>query len=130
LQDEDGGYLIDDRAVLGSGAAGSVQVAVGLGSGQALVPEVDWQRGFFAKNLCKSLGFGRLGALVAGHVERIAYDDSYALVFAEKALERLQILLSICAHEGENGLRGKAERIGDGYADPPVADIETHDPRG
>lgn len=35
-------------------------MAVGLGGGEAFVPEMDGKAGFFAKNVGKRLGFGRL----------------------------------------------------------------------
>lgn len=68
FEDEDSGNLIDYGFVLGSGASGGVQVSMSLGSGEALVPEVDGEVGFIAEKLGEGLGFSGLGALVSGHI--------------------------------------------------------------
>ncbi len=87
LQDEDGGDLIDDslaRAAVG-GVAGVVKLAMGLGGGEALIPEMDGDAGFSGEGGGKLLRLGGLGALIARHVERIAHNDVGAGVLAEEA---------------------------------------------
>jgi hypothetical protein len=48
LEDQGGGYLIDDAAVLLAGVAGFIEDLVGFAGGEALVPEVDGEAGELA----------------------------------------------------------------------------------
>jgi hypothetical protein len=126
LQDEDGGNLIDHGAVIRTGTSGSVQVPVGFGGGEALVPEVDRKTSLFAQDAGEFLGLGGLGAQISGHVKRIANNDFGAIVFTDKAGERFEILPAIRADEGEDGLRGQTERVGDGNTNTAISDVEAH----
>lgn len=49
---------------------------MGFGRGEALVPEVDGEAEGSVEGFSEGVGFRGLGADVAGHVERIAEDDS------------------------------------------------------
>lgn len=129
LQYQHGGYLIDDLAVSGAGAARGIEVAVGFGGGEALVPEVDGEGEGFTKRFGKLVGPLGLGADVAGGVEGIAEHDGDAAEPAEEAAERLEVLTKVFADEGENGLGGEAELIGDGDADASGAEIEAEKAR-
>jgi len=130
LQDENGSDLVDDSAMFGAGASRGMQVAMGFGGGQALVPEVDGQAGFVAEELGESLSLRGLGTLISGHVEGVADDDPGAAIFADKAGERFEVLLAVGARESEDGLRGETERVGDGDTNAAVSDVETHEPGG
>jgi hypothetical protein len=127
LQNQHGSDLVDDFPVAGQGAPGGVQVAVGLGGSEALVPEVDREGEGLAERLGESVGSGGLGADVAGHIERIAEDDSGAAVFAQEAPQGFEVLLRVFADQGEDGLSGEAELIGDGDADAAGAEIEAQE---
>ncbi len=131
LQDEDGGDLVDDIfaadafGVGRSGVAEGVKVAVGLGGGEALVPEVDGEAELGAEGFGEGLGAGGLGALIAGHVEGVADDGlGDGGVLAEDAGDGLEVVLEAGAVEGEEGLSGVAEFVGEGEADAAVADVE------
>jgi len=89
---------------------------------------MDWKRELVAQELGKGLGFGSLRALIAGHVEGIAYDDSYTVMFAQETSERFQVLLAIGADKREDRLGGESERVGDSDSDAAVADVEAHEP--
>lgn len=49
LENEGGGYLIDEAAVLLAGMAGFIEDLMGFSGGEALIPEVDGKAGEFAK---------------------------------------------------------------------------------
>jgi hypothetical protein len=127
FQDEDGGYLIYYGAMFDSSATRGMEVTVGFGGGEALVPQVYWKAGFGAQHLREGLGFGGLGALISGHVEGIADHDLCAGVFADEALEGFEVLPAIAADKGEHGLGGETERVGNGDADATVSNVEAHD---
>lgn len=124
LQNQHGSDLVDDLAVARQGASGGVQVAMSLGGAEAFVPEVDWEREGLAKGLGEGVRFGGLGADVAGHIEGVAEDDGGAAVFAQQAAEGFEVLFRVFADQGEDGLGGEAELVGDGDADTPAAEIE------
>ncbi len=130
LEDEDGGDLVDDVLAADGGVAGVVEVAVGLGGGEALVPEVDGEGELGAEVFGECLGLGGLGALVAGHVEGVADDGLGDVVLAEEAGDGLEVGASAGAVEGEDGLGGEAEGVGEGDADAAVADVEGGDAGG
>ncbi len=128
LQDEDGGELVDDgAAVAAGGVAGGVEMAVGLGGGEALVPEVDGEAEVGAELLGEGLRLGGLWALVAGHVQGIADDGFGGGVLAQDAGDGFHVGAGVGAVQGEERLRGVAERVGDGDADAAVANIEGED---
>jgi hypothetical protein len=127
LQNQHGSHLVDDLPVAGQGASGGVQVAVGLGGSEALVPEVDGKGEGSAERLGESVGSGGLGADIAGHIEGIAKDDGGTAVFAQEAAEGFEVQLRIFADQGENGLSGEAELVGDGDADTAGAEIEAQE---
>ena len=127
LQNQYGSHLIDNLAVGGGGASGSLEVAMGFGRGEPLVPEVDGEREGLAEGAGKGAGEGGLGADVAGKMQRIADDDGGAAVFAEETAEGSEVLLRIFADQGEDGLGGEAEFVGDGDTDAAAAEIEAEE---
>lgn len=129
LQYQHGGDLVDDLAVAGKRAAGGVEMAMGFGRGQALVPEVDGEREGGAQSVGEGMGFGGLGANIAGHVQRIAQNDGGAPVFAEEATEGLQVGFDVPADESQDRLRGEPEFIGDGDPDAAVSEIKAKEAR-
>ncbi len=130
LKDEHGGDLIDDSIAADGGVADVVEMAMGLGGGEALVPEVHDEGELCAELFGEGLRLGGLRALVAGHVERVADDGFQHMVFAEDAGDGLHVRAAMGAVEREEGLRGEAERVGEGDADPAVADVEGDDAWG
>ena len=104
---------------------------VGFGGGQALVPQMHGEAELGAQLLGELLRLGRLRALVAGHVQRIADDRLGDGVLAQKARDRLHVgavaPLPASPVQGEERLRGVAQRVGDGDANAPVAYIKAGD---
>ena len=98
-------------------------MAMGLGGGEALIPQVDGQREGLAKNAGEGLGAEGLGADVSGKVEWVTDDDLRAAEFAKEAAEGSEVLLLILPHEGEDRLRCEAQLIGDGDANAARAEI-------
>jgi hypothetical protein len=127
LQNQHGSDLVDDFPMTGKGPPGGMQVAMGLGGGEALVPEVDGEGEGLAERPGKSVRSGGLGANVAGHIEGIAEDDGGAAVFAQQAAKGFKVLLLIFADQGEDGLGGEAEFVGDGDTDAAGAEIEAQE---
>jgi len=60
-----GSDLIDDLAMTRAGAAGGIEVAMGFGGGQALVPQVDGEGEGCVEGFSEGVGFRCLGADVA-----------------------------------------------------------------
>jgi hypothetical protein len=118
LQDEHRGDLVDDVfaadafRVWRAGVAEGVEMAVGFGGGEALVPEVDGELELIAEGLGEGLRAGGLGALVAGHVEGVA-DDCFGdgAVLAQDAGDGFQVVAQFGAMQREERLRGVAERV-------------------
>ncbi len=107
--------------------AGVVEVAVGLGGGEALVPEMDGDGELGAEVFGEGLGLGGLRTLVAGHVERVADDGLGDVVLAEDAGDGLEVRAAAGAMQREERLRGEAEGVGERDADAAVADVEGGD---
>lgn len=126
LEDESGGYLIDDGTMLPAGVAGFVENLVRFAGREALVPQVDGQAGQFGEAGGKRLGLGRLKTGVTCQMKRIADHNCGDIEATGKPGQRAQILARIAAPlQGEHGLGGEPQFVGDGDADAAVADIET-----
>ncbi len=130
LEDEYGGHLIDYGTVLGAGAAGGVEMAVRLGGGEALVPQVHGEGEGLVEGFGKGVGFGRLRADVAGHVEGIAENNGGAVEFAKEAAEGFQVQFEVFADQGEDGLSGEPKFVGNSDADAAVTEIEAEEASG
>lgn len=102
---------------------------MGLGGGEALIPQVNGKLEGVAEGFGKGLGADGLGADVAGKIEGMAEDDLGAAEFAEEAPQGFKVLLVIPANEGQDGLRGEAKLVGDGNADAAGAEIEAQEAR-
>ena len=124
LQNQYGSDLVHDLAMAGERASGGMEMAVGFGGGEALVPQVDGEGKSGAQAFREGLGSFGLRAEVAGHVKRVADDDGRAAELAEKAAEGFQVLLRVFADEGEHGLGSEAQLVRDGDADASAAKIE------
>ncbi len=125
LQNQGSRYLIDDAAMLPARVAGLIEDLVRLMGGEALVAEVDGQAGEFGELGGEGAGFGGLGAFVAGKMQGKADDEGGCGEAAGEAGERTEVFAAVAAAlEGEHGLGGKAELVGDGHADAAVADVE------
>jgi hypothetical protein len=125
LENERGGYLVYDAAVLLAGAAGFIENLVGFAAGQALVPQVDGQASQLSQLSGKGLGFGGLGAQFAGQMHGIAHYDAGDLIAAGQAGEGTQIVALVAAPlEGEHRLSREPEFVADSHADAAIADVE------
>lgn len=127
LQNQHRSDLVDDFPMFREGASGGVQVPMGLGRGEALIPEVNGEREGLAEGLGKEVGFGGLRADIAGHIEGVADDDGGAAEFALQAAEGFEVLTHVFADKGENRLGGEAEFVGDSDADAAVSEIEAQE---
>jgi hypothetical protein len=137
LEEEGGGDLVDDVFAIeaggmagGSGSvAGEIEEGVGVVGGEALVEEMDGEvgvglAGCFRQGLGEGLGFGGLGAEAAVGVEGVADEEDFDVVLADEAGDGLEVGAESGAVEGEEGLGGEAEGVGDGEADAAVAYVE------
>lgn len=102
-------------------------MAVSFGSRETFVPEKDGEPGFYVDESGKSLGFDGLGTQVTGHVKGIADDEGAAGVSAGNAGEGAEIVALIGATQREDWLGGQPKSIGGGYADAPVAYVQSHE---
>ncbi len=130
FEEEGGGYLVDE--VLAGDAVGlagaRAEEGVGVVGGEALVEEVVGQGGVsFFEGFGEGEGFGGLRAGCAVGVERVAYKEGFDVVLADEAGDGFEVGAEMGAVEGEEGLGGEAERIGDGQSDALVADVECED---
>jgi hypothetical protein len=126
LENECGGHLVHDFAVLLTGVTGLVEDLVSLPGGEALVPHMDGQTGEGAEFGGKGLGFERAGTEVAGEMEGIADHDSHHAEAACEAGQGAEVLAGVVAPlQGENGLRGEPELVRDGHADAFGPNVET-----
>jgi hypothetical protein len=140
LQDEGGGELVDFAAgslarVLAAGFEGGMS----LGGGEALVPEMNGEGGTVGSGVVAPLDgrFGKerlefidkamdavgLAAAISGEVERIADDDSGAVVTACESEDGALIAAGLGALDREERLRN-AEGIGERDTDAAGTDIE------
>jgi hypothetical protein len=124
LQYQYGSHLVDHLTVTGKGAAGGMEVAMGFGRGEALVPQVHGERKGVSEGICEGLGFGGLGADVAGHVKRVAEDDRCAPILAEETAEGFEVGFDVFAHQSQNRLGGEPQLVGDGDPDAARSEIE------
>ena len=114
----------------GAGAAGCVEIAVGLGGGEAFVPHVDGEAEMFAELGGEGFGFGGLRTAISRRVEGEANDDFCEGAEAEEAVEVAEVVAAAGAGEGGDGLGDGAEFVRNGDADAAVADVEAEDSGG
>jgi hypothetical protein len=60
-------------------------------------------------------------------VEGVADEEEFYFVLADEAGDGFEVGAEVGAVEGEEGLGGEAEGVGDGEADALVADVERED---
>jgi hypothetical protein len=97
------------------GVAGKVEEGVGIVGGEALVEEVVGEGGVcFLEGGGEGLGFSGLGAGRAVGVKGIADQEDFYFVLADEAGYGLEVGTERGAVEGEEWLRGEAERVCDG----------------
>ena len=129
LEDEGGGELVDPapRSVASRVLAGGIERSVGLGSGEALVPEVDSEGGvFWAGGIAGGVDDSAMSALelidevvdalglaaaISGEVQRVPDDDACATVAAGEAEDRALIAAGLRALDGQQRL-GDTEGVG------------------
>ncbi len=136
LQDDGGSELIDavkaDVPVCMAVCrvvTGGLEDGMGLGGGEALVPEMDgerWVAGFcnerfeLVDEAMDALG---LAAGVSGEVERVADDDAGTAMAAGEAEDGALVAAGLSAFEGEQRLRD-AKGVGERDTDAAGADVE------
>jgi hypothetical protein len=143
LEDKGGGELVDPMAAgvaIGGVVAGGFEYGVGLGGGEALVPEVNGEAGAFrARDIagCLTGGLGNecseivyeavdalgLSAEISGEVQRIADDDARAAVAPREAKDGALIAAGLRALDGKERL-GDAEGAGERDTNAARTDIE------
>lgn len=124
LQDEDGGDLVDDILSVARGPADGIEMAVGLGGAEALIPQVNGQIEFGAEGVGKFFRGKGARAAVAGEMNRPSHDNFRAGIASQQTPQRAEIVARIGMDEGEQGLGGEAELVGQGDADAPRTVIE------
>ena len=125
-----GGDLVDDAAMGLAGVARFVEYLVGFVRSQALVPEVDGQLCQFAQVGGECLNLHGLGCCLAIGAQGISDDNSGNLVAPAEAGEGAEVFARIAAAlEGQHGLGGQAQFIGDSHADALRAYVEGEKPR-
>lgn len=136
LQDEDGGDLVDEVTMLAAVMAGGVKGSVGLGGGEALIPEVDgkgngligsWlggvrlhEGGQLRDEAVDALG---LPAVTAGEQKGVADDDAGAAVAAGEAQDGALVAARLDALERHEGL-GDAQSVRERDANAACADVK------
>lgn len=129
LQDEDGGDLVDDIFSVARTAADGVEMAVGLGGTEALIPQMDGELKFGAEIVGEFFRREGARATVAGEMNGPSNDNRRAGVAPQQAAQRAQIVARIGMDDGEQRLRGQAELIGDGNTNAARAVIEAENAR-
>ena len=125
LQDQYCGHLIDYAAMLLARMASFVEDLMRFFGCEALVPQVDRQTGQFAEFGGERLRFCGPRALFAREVQRITDDDTGNAVTPREARQGAQVIPWIAfTLEGQHGLRGEAQLVGDGHADAFRSDVE------
>jgi hypothetical protein len=129
LQDERGGHLIDNAAMLLAGVTGFVENLMSLAAGQSLVPQVNGQTGQLAQGGGKSLCADGLRAHVARKMHGVADDDADDAKPAAKPRQRAQIVTGDAAVaapplQRQNRLRRQPQLVRHSHADAAIANIE------
>jgi hypothetical protein len=75
LENEGGGYLIDDTAVLLTIVTGLIKDLVSLMACKTFVIHMNGEASKLTQFSCKGPGLGGLRTLFTGEAQRIAYDD-------------------------------------------------------
>ena len=133
FEEECGGDLVDDVLAVeaggmaggAGGVAGEIEEGVGVVGGESLVEKMVGEGGVsVVQGLGEGLGFGGLGAGGAVGVEGVADEEDLDVVLADEAGDGFEVGAEGGAVEGEEGLGGEAERVGDGQTDAAVANVE------
>jgi hypothetical protein len=125
LEDQGGSDLVDYFFVLLAGAVGLVEDFVGFAGGEALVPEVNGEARELGQIGGPFFGLAGAGAFFAGEMDGVADDDGGDGVAAGEAGDGAEVVAAVAmGFEGEDGLGGDAEFVGDGYSDAPGANVE------
>ena len=133
FEEQGGGDLVDDVLAVeaggmaggAGGVAGEVEEGVGVVGGETLVEKMVGEGGVsVVQGLGEGLGFGGLGAGGAVGVERVADEEDFDVVLADEAGDGFEVGAEGGAVEGEEGLGGETERVGDGETDAAVANVE------
>src|SRR5580704_16910480 len=130
LQDEHGGYLVDHGTAIGRHATGGIQMTMSFGGGEPFIPQGDLHSGMELQRVGEVLRLERLRTNVTGHVQGVAHHYLGTAVSAYQPGQGAEVLAPVFAHQGEDGLRGEPQLVGDGNADAPIADVETQDATG
>jgi hypothetical protein len=125
LQNEHGGYLIDDGTPIGRHAAGGIQVTMGFGGGEPFVPQRHLHTCVEVERVGEILRLERLRTDVAGHVERIAHHHPVTSILAYQPGQRAEILAPVLTHQGKDGLGGEPQLVGNGDPDPAITHVKT-----
>ena len=108
---------------MGGGCGVAFVEEFGSGCGVEVLGEVG------AEGNGEGFGFGGLRAGFAACMDGEAYEHCRHVVAADEAGDGFEVGLQSCAVDGEEGLRGVAERVGQGDADAAVANVESEDAR-
>jgi hypothetical protein len=126
LQDESGRDLVYHLPVLLARVPGFIEDLVSFVGGEPLIAEMDGHAGKFTEFGGEGPGFDGLRAFCPVQMEGISHHDSGHAEAAGQARQRAKVFSPVAATmEGENGLRGESQFIGDGNANAAVTDVES-----
>jgi hypothetical protein len=129
LQNQRGGYLVDDPPVILAEVSSLVEDPVGFAGRQPFIPEVDRQSGQLAKFRSKRLIYQGLWARFAGQVHRITDHDAGNGKPPRQSRQRAQVVPGDAAAgapplKRKHRLRRQAQPVRDGHSYAPIADVQ------
>lgn len=101
---------------------------MGFTGGKALVEQVVREGGVPGKEFGgEGFSFRCLRTWGAVGVQGKAHDEGVHLMFSNEAADGFEVGVEAGAMEGEEGLGGEAETVGDGKTDATVSHVKSHD---
>lgn len=130
LQDQYGGYLVDDILAVAHSPPDGVQMAMRLRSAHALIPKMDGQTKFRAQSIGKLFRCLRPWTTVPGEMDRPPHHNFHTSVAPHQPAQGAQIVALAGMLQGQERLRRNAKFVGDGNTNAPRAMIEAQDSWG
>lgn len=129
LEDQSGGNLVNDAAVLLPGMTGFVENLVRFAGRQALVPQVDGQSSQRTQFGRESLRLYGSRALLSRHVQRIAHHNGGHAEPSRKARQGAEVFTRVAPHlKSENRLRREPQFVRYSHAYALRTDVEAEVP--
>jgi hypothetical protein len=129
LQNQHRRHLVDDPLTSHRSMSCLIQMPMGLGRRQPLIPQVNRNPKLRPQLFCKRLRLGRLRALVPRHIQRIPHNGLGNAMFAQHPSQPFEIRSPVRAMQRKKRLRRVSQRIRDSQPNPPIAHIKPKDSR-